>query len=68
MLVAQIFHAALIQRIDAFSCVSTDAQEYWAHIGFVGVPVSTVLQRLPQVPRVLQFADLGWVPTEVAWR
>lgn len=68
MLVAQILHAALIQRIDAVSCVSTDAQEYWAHMGFVGVPVSAVLQRLPQVPQVLQFADLGRVPTEVAWR
>jgi hypothetical protein len=39
MLVAEIFHTALIQRIDSVSCVSTDAQEYWAHMGFVGVPV-----------------------------
>jgi N-acetylglutamate synthase-like GNAT family acetyltransferase len=68
MLVAQIFHTALIQRIDAVYCFSTDAQEYWAHIGFVGVPASAVLQRVPQVPQVLQFADLGRVPTEVAWR
>jgi hypothetical protein len=68
MLVAEIFHAALIQRIDAVSCVSTDSQEYWAHMGFVGVPVSAVLQRFPQVPQVLQFADLGRVPTVVAWR
>ena len=68
MLVAEIFHAALIQRIDAVSCVSTDAQEYWAHMGFVGVPVSAVPQRVPQVPQVLQFADLGRVPTVVAWR
>jgi hypothetical protein len=35
-------------------------------MGFVGVPVSAVLQRVPQVPQVLQFADLGRVPTEVA--
>lgn len=68
MLVAHIFHAALIQRIDAVSCFSTDAQEYWAHMGFVGVSVSAVLQRFPQVPQVLQFADLGRVKTEVAWR
>jgi hypothetical protein len=37
-------------------------------MGFVGVPASAVLQRVPQVPQVLQFADLGWLPTEVAWR
>jgi hypothetical protein len=37
-------------------------------MGFVGVPVSAVLQRFPQVPQVLQFADLGRVPTVVAWR
>ncbi len=66
MLVAQILHATLIQRINAVCCVRTDAQEYWAHMGFVEVPVSVVLERLPQVPQVLQFADLGRVPTEVA--
>ena len=37
-------------------------------MGFVEVPVSAVLERLPQVPQVLQFADLGWLPTEFAWR
>lgn len=68
LLVAQILHAALVHRIDAVYCFSTDAQEYWAHMGFVEVPVSAVLERLPQVPQVLQFADLGWLPTEVAWR
>ena len=68
MLVAQILHAALVHRIDAVYCFSTDAQEYWAHMGFVEVPVSAVLERLPQVPQVLQFADFGWLPTEVAWR
>ena len=68
MLAAQIFHAALIQRIDAVSCFSTDAQEYWAHMGIVRVLVLEVLQRFPQVPHVLQFDDLGWLPTEVAWR
>ena len=63
-----ILHAALVHRIDAVYCFSTDAQEYWAHIGFVPVPVDKLVRCLPQVPQVLQFADLGWLPTEVAFR
>lgn len=63
-----ILHAALVHRIDAVYCFSTDAQEFWTHMGFVEVPVAELVQKMPQVPQVLQFADMGWIPTEVAWR
>lgn len=68
MLTQQILHAALVHRVDAVYLFSTDAQEYWAHMGFVQVPVAELLSKLPQVPQALQFADMGWLPTEVAWR
>jgi N-acetylglutamate synthase-like GNAT family acetyltransferase len=67
-LTQQVLHAALVHRVDAVYLFSTDAQEFWTHMGFAQVPVAEVLQKLPQVPQVLQFTDMGWLPTEVAWR
>jgi len=63
-----ILHAAMVHRIDAVYCFSTDAREYWTHIGFVEVPVAELVQRMPNVPQVLQFTDMGWLATETAWR
>lgn len=48
-------------------CFSTDAGEFWQHMGFIAVPVPTLLAALPQTPQVAQFTALGWLPTEVAW-
>lgn len=48
-------------------CFSTDAGDFWQHLGFTEVPVATLLAALPRVPQVVQFTELGWLPTEVAW-
>jgi N-acetylglutamate synthase-like GNAT family acetyltransferase len=48
-------------------CFSTDAGDFWQHLGFAEVPVATLLNALPRVPQVMQFTELGWLPTEVAW-
>jgi len=49
-------------------CFSTDAGEFWQHMGFWEVPVTELLAALPNAPQVAQFDHLGWLPTEVAWR
>lgn len=49
-------------------CFSTDAGDFWQHMGFWEVPVAELLAALPNAPQVAQFDRLGWLPTEVAWR
>lgn len=64
----RLIHAARHQHISAVYCFSTDAGDFWQHMGFVEVPVAELLAALPQAPQVAQFAALGWLATEVAWR
>ena len=47
---------------------STGAGEYWQRLNFHEVPVSELVEVLPEVPQVKQYKLLGWLPTEVAWR
>jgi N-acetylglutamate synthase-like GNAT family acetyltransferase len=47
---------------------STDAGAYWSRQGFVEVPVAEVVAALPIAFQVLHYAELGWLPTEIAWR
>ena len=47
---------------------STDAGEYWTHQGFQEVPVSELVEALPDAPQVHHYRDIGWLPTEIAWR
>jgi N-acetylglutamate synthase-like GNAT family acetyltransferase len=47
---------------------STDAGEYWTHQGFQEVPVPELVKALPDVPQVHHYRDIGWLPTEIAWR
>jgi N-acetylglutamate synthase-like GNAT family acetyltransferase len=47
---------------------STGAGAYWRRLGFHEVPVSEVVAALPNVPQIRQYAALGWLQTEVAWR
>lgn len=47
---------------------STDAQDYWTRRGFRQVPVEELVAALPDAPQVHLFREIGWLPTEVAWR
>ena len=67
-LTTALIGAAIQQHIQRVYCFSTDAGDFWQHMGFTEVPVAEVLAALPAVPQVAQFRQLGWLPTEVAWR
>ena len=47
---------------------STDAGEYWTRQGFQEVPVPELVKALPDAPQVHHYRDIGWLPTEIAWR
>jgi N-acetylglutamate synthase-like GNAT family acetyltransferase len=47
---------------------STDAGAYWTRQGFEEVPVSELVAVLPSSPQVLHYDQIGWLPTEIAWR
>jgi N-acetylglutamate synthase-like GNAT family acetyltransferase len=47
---------------------STDAGEYWTRQGFCEVPVPELVEALPDAPQVHHYRDIGWLPTEIAWR
>jgi N-acetylglutamate synthase-like GNAT family acetyltransferase len=47
---------------------STDAGEYWTRQGFDEVPVPELVEALPDAPQVHHYRDIGWLPTEIAWR
>jgi N-acetylglutamate synthase-like GNAT family acetyltransferase len=49
-------------------CYSTDAQEYWSHVGFRRVSLAEILTVLGDAPQTIHFDGLGWLPTEVVWR
>jgi len=66
-LTEQVLTAAQRAGMQGMYCFSTDAGDFWQHLGFTEVPVATLLAALPRVPRVAQFTELGWLPTEVAW-
>jgi N-acetylglutamate synthase-like GNAT family acetyltransferase len=57
--------AAGMMRVYLFS---TGAGPYWQRHGFREVPVPELVAALPDAPQVLRYAELGWLPTEVAWR
>lgn len=62
-----VLQAARHHGMQAVYCFSTDAGDFWQHMGFTEVPVAALLAALPNVPQVGQFAAFGWLPTEVAW-
>jgi amino-acid N-acetyltransferase len=47
---------------------STDAGKYWMRQGFKEVPVPELVEALPDAPQVHHYRDIGWLPTEIAWR
>jgi N-acetylglutamate synthase-like GNAT family acetyltransferase len=69
--------AALVQRaLDEATAAgykhiylfSTDAGSYWQRHAFREVSVSELVSALLTVPQVKQYEQLGWLPSEVAWR
>jgi predicted N-acetyltransferase YhbS len=60
--------AAMRGGCRAIYLFSTEAGAYWRRFGFHEVPVSEVVAALPEAPQVRQYAALGWLQTEVAWR
>ncbi len=67
-LTVALITAAQQQGIRHIYCFSTDAGDFWQHMGFAHVPVADVLTMLPDAPQIAQFERLGWLPSEVAWR
>ncbi len=47
---------------------STGAGSYWMRLGFRAAPVPELVAALPDAPQVRRYQELGWLPTEVAWR
>jgi N-acetylglutamate synthase-like GNAT family acetyltransferase len=47
---------------------STGAGSYWTKLGFSEAPVPELVAALPDAPQVRRYQELGWLPTEVAWR
>jgi putative hydrolase of HD superfamily len=67
-LFARAYGAARALGIPTVYCFSTGAGEYWAAQGFREVPVDEVVAALPAAFQVQHYRELGWLPTEVAWR
>jgi N-acetylglutamate synthase-like GNAT family acetyltransferase len=59
--------AGAVGRLRAY-LFSTGAGAYWSRLGFREVPVPELVAALPAAPQVRQYHELGWLPTEVAWR
>lgn len=62
------YAAAAADGITAVYCFSTDAGDYWVRHGFREVPVPELCDALPDAFQVHHYQELGWLPTEVAWR
>lgn len=67
-LVERALAEALAQGCRVAYLFSTDAGLYWQRRGFYEVPVPDLVAALPNAPQVRHYGELGWLPTEVAWR
>ena len=67
-LVRRALAATAADGLEAVYLFSTDAGSYWQRQGFYEVPVPELTAALPRSPQVLHYEELGWLPTEVAWR
>jgi N-acetylglutamate synthase-like GNAT family acetyltransferase len=47
---------------------STGAGPYWQRHGFREIPVPELVAALTDAPQVRRYHELGWLPTEIAWR
>ncbi len=67
-LVQHVLHEAVVSGYHRVYLFSTDAVTYWQRMGFHEVPVSELVEALPDAPQVQRFRVLGWLPTEISWR
>lgn len=67
-LLAALLGSAQDAGIRTIYLFSTDAGSYWTMRGFEEVPVPDVVAALPDAPQVRHYDELGWLPTEVAYR
>lgn len=67
-LLQALFEGARERGIARVYLFSTDAGSYWTRRGFREVPVPELVAALPDAPQVRHYDDLGWLPTEVAYR
>lgn len=67
-LMQQAMDAAQAYGATCVYLFSTGAGAYWRRHGFREVPVDELVAAMPDTPQVLRYRELGWLPTEVAWR
>jgi N-acetylglutamate synthase-like GNAT family acetyltransferase len=67
-LFAHAYAMAIADQRRIVYCFSTGAGEYWQRQGFYEVPVAELCAALPGSFQVRYYEQLGWLPTEVAWR
>jgi len=67
-LVRQALRSATEAGFGSAYLFSTGAGPYWMKLGFCEAPVSELVAALPDARQVRHYHELGWLPTEVAWR
>src|SRR5262245_25196406 len=68
VLVSEALRSAAFDGYPRAYLFSTGAGLYWIKLGFCEVPVPELIAALPDAPQVRRYEELGWLPTEVAWR
>jgi N-acetylglutamate synthase-like GNAT family acetyltransferase len=56
------------KNLEAIYLFSTGAGHYWRNFGFKETLVAEVVEKLANAPQVKLFGDLGWLPTEIAYK
>jgi N-acetylglutamate synthase-like GNAT family acetyltransferase len=67
-LVQEALTAASQEGFSRIYLFSTEAGSYWTRFNFYEVPVSEVIEQLPNVPQVREYDMRGWLTTEFAYR
>ncbi len=68
MLTRALLTEAAENDLEAVYLFSTEAGAYWARLGFVPVAVEEATRKLGNTPQVKLFEQLGWLPTEMAFK
>lgn len=68
MLLHEAMQQAAASGIPTIYLFSTDAGDYWQSQQFQEVSVPELVAALPDAFQVRHYHELGWLPTEVAWR
>lgn len=68
LLTETLISTAKDEKLEAVYLFSTDAGGYWTKLGFKPVGVAEVIEKLSHAPQVNLFRELGWLPTEAAYK